>query len=383
MTGTLAPEAPAEPQGGLTWQKLFLGDWSRIVRDPLDVYRILFVAGTVVWGLSGRPVAVLVAAGAVLLLARFIDLPRFYDFSLIVILVLVAWGEVLGLYDSWKGYDNVVHFTVPFLLTGMVYVILVRLGVLPELSDLKQVHQKFGFFLTAVLLGMAIGAGWEIVEWSLDEWAGSNLVGTATDTATDLIWDTMGATLSAIVLTLWSLGGHSLRRRPGAALAEQEVRQLPDAPRSMTPPGIDAGAPVVGRSEIEIAAAPEVAWDVLTAIDRWPSWNPAVRSVSVEGAIDEGSVFRWKAGPGTITSTITYIQEPRRIAWNGTTFGLRATHVHTFEPRGGGTFVTTEESWDGPVARLFPGRLRKQLGRSLRDGLQHLKAEAERRGPAP
>ncbi len=220
MTGTLAPEVRAEPQG-LTWQKLFLGDWSRIVRDPLDVYRILFVGGAVVWGLSGRPVAILVAASAVLLLARLIDLPRFYDFSLIVVMVLVAWGEVLGLYDSWKGYDNVVHFTVPFLLTGMVYVLLVRLGVLPELSDLKQVHQKFGFFLTAVMLGMAIGAGWEIVEWSLDEWAGSNLVGTATDTATDLIWDTMGATLSAIVLTLWSLGGHSLRRRPGAALADK------------------------------------------------------------------------------------------------------------------------------------------------------------------
>ena len=220
MSETTAQQAPTAARG-LTWQKLLLGDWSRIVRDPLDVYRILFVGGAVVWGLSGRPVAVLVAASAVLLLARLIDLPRFYDFSLIVVMVLVAWGEVLGLYDSWKGYDNVVHFTVPFLLTGMVYVLLVRLGVLPELSDLKQVHQKFGFFLTAVMLGMAIGAGWEIIEWSLDEWAGSNLVGTATDTATDLIWDTMGATLSAIVLTLWSLGGHSLRRRPGAALADK------------------------------------------------------------------------------------------------------------------------------------------------------------------
>jgi uncharacterized membrane protein YjdF len=220
VTGTLAPQAPAQTQG-LTWQKLFLGDWSRLVRDPLDVYRILFIAGTVVWGLSGRPVTVLVAASVVLMLARVISLPRFYDFSLIVIMVLIAWGEVLGVYDSWKGYDNVVHFTVPLLLTGMVYLLLVRLGVLPELSDLTQVHQKFGFFLIAVMLGMAIGAGWEIVEWSLDEWAGANLVGTATDTATDLIWDTMGATGSAIILTLWSLGGHSLKRRPGAALADK------------------------------------------------------------------------------------------------------------------------------------------------------------------
>ena len=220
MTDSLAPRAQAEPRG-LTWQKVFLGDWSRLVRDPLDVCRILFIAGTILWGLSGRPVTVLVAASLLLLLARVISLPRFYDFSLLVVMVLIAWGEVLGLYDSWKGYDNVVHFTVPLLLTGMIYLLLVRLGVLPELSDLTQVHQKFGFFLTAVMLGMAIGAGWEIIEWSLDEWAGANLVGTATDTATDLIWDTMGATGSALILTLWSLGGHSLRRRPGADLANK------------------------------------------------------------------------------------------------------------------------------------------------------------------
>ena len=220
MSGTIAQPAP-EAAGRLTWQKLVLGDWSRLVRDPLDVARVVFILATIGWGLTGRPVTVLVAASLVLVLARIVSLPRFYDFSLIVVLVLIGWGEVLGWYDSWRFYDNVVHFTVPLLMTGMIYLLFVRLGVLPELSALTQVHQKFGFFLTAVALGMAIGAGWEIIEWSLDEWAGANLVGSATDTATDLIWDTMGATGSAIILTLWSLGGHSLRRRPGAALADK------------------------------------------------------------------------------------------------------------------------------------------------------------------
>lgn len=67
---------------------------------------------------------------------------------------------------------------------------------------------------------------------------------------------------------------------------------------------INESAPVVGRSAIEIAANPEVAWNVLTAIGRWPDWNPAVKSVPFEEGIDEGSEFRWKAGPGTIWSTI-------------------------------------------------------------------------------
>lgn len=142
---------------------------------------------------------------------------------------------------------------------------------------------------------------------------------------------------------------------------------------------IDEGAPVVGSSEIEIAAAPEVAWDVLTAIGRWPNWNPTVTSVSFEGEIAPGSAFRWKAGPGTITSTIQVVEPLRRIAWTGNWFGVKAIHVHTFEPRDGGTLVTSEESYDGVVARLLRGRLQKVLDGALESGLQRLKAEAERR----
>ena len=47
---------------------------------------------------------------------------------------------------------------------------------------------------------------------------GSHLVISTTDTATDLIWDTIGAAASALILVLWSLGNHSLKRRPGSQL---------------------------------------------------------------------------------------------------------------------------------------------------------------------
>ena len=138
-------------------------------------------------------------------------------------------------------------------------------------------------------------------------------------------------------------------------------------------------APVVGASEIEIAATPEAVWQVLTAIDRWPSWNPQVKSASLEGGLEEGAEFRWKAGPGTIVSRLTDVQAPHRIAWTGKSMGLKAIHVHTLEERNGGTLVKTEESYDGLVARLFSGRLRKMLDGALNDGLRHLKTEAERR----
>jgi carbon monoxide dehydrogenase subunit G len=154
-----------------------------------------------------------------------------------------------------------------------------------------------------------------------------------------------------------------------------------EAESSHSKPGseINERAPVVGRDEIEIAASPEAVWDVLTAIDRWPSWNPDVKSVSFHGDIKTGSRFRWKAGPGTITSTIQDVEAPRRIAWTGKTLGIKAIHVHDLEPRNGRTLVRTTESYDGLVARVFKRPLQRTLDAALQSGLQHLKVEIERR----
>jgi hypothetical protein len=220
VSQTIASPAPVQARG-LTWQKLILGDWTRFVRDPLDVCRMLFIVATIVWGLLGHSVTGLIAASFIILLARAVSLPRFYDLSVIVVMVLLAWGSAIGLYGSWGFYDNVVHFIVPLLTTGMIYILLIRLGVVPELRDLTTLPQKFGFFLTVLALGMAIGAGWEVIEWLLDQMSDVGRVGSADDTATDLISDTLGSALSALILVLWSLGGHSLTRRPGAELAHK------------------------------------------------------------------------------------------------------------------------------------------------------------------
>ena len=144
--------------------------------------------------------------------------------------------------------------------------------------------------------------------------------------------------------------------------------------------GINRQAPVVGASEIEIAAAPEAVWDVLTAFERWPSWNQDVKSMSVEGPVAAGLVFRWKAGPGTITSTVQLVEPPRLLAWTGKTLGIKAIHFWHLEPREGKTFVRTEESYEGVVARLLRGSLQKTLDAALADGLRSLKAEVERSG---
>jgi Polyketide cyclase / dehydrase and lipid transport len=138
-------------------------------------------------------------------------------------------------------------------------------------------------------------------------------------------------------------------------------------------------APAVGSAEIEVVADPDVVWEVLTAIEAWPGWNPDVTSASLEGELAEGSRFRWRSGRTTITSTLERVDRPRLIAWTGRAFGLRAIHVYKLDPYAGHTRVSSDESWEGPVAQIFRRRMQKTLERAMEAGLIYLKEEAERR----
>jgi hypothetical protein len=111
--------------------------------------------------------------------------------------------------------------------------------------------------------------------------------------------------------------------------------------------------------------------------------EPQVKSMSFDGPLAPGSEFRWKAGQGTIVSTLQQVDPPRRITWLGRTMSIEAVHEWRLEPQDGETFVEAEETYSGLVARLFRGQPQKTLEKALEEGLQHLKLEAERRAGAP
>lgn len=141
--------------------------------------------------------------------------------------------------------------------------------------------------------------------------------------------------------------------------------------------------PVRSRRTIEISAPPEVVWNALTDFERWQEWNPQVKSMSFGGPVAPDSEFRWKAGPGTIVSTLEQVEPPRFVRWRGRTMSIKAIHEWRLEPRDGRTMVETEETYSGLLAWLFRGQLQRMLDQALEDGLGHLKREAERRHAAP
>jgi uncharacterized membrane protein HdeD (DUF308 family) len=197
-------------------RRLIYGDWTWLVRDGLDVLRLAFIAGTIVFAIQGRSTAVALTAGsAVLLIARVIDLPRWFDFGLVVAMTLIAYGTALSLYGGWFYYDKIVHGLSPIGYVPVLYIVLVRLGVVPDPGRAireRRAAQISGIFIVTLAVGVAVGGFYESVEWFEDKFLGGHFVGGLWDTETDLLCDEGGSLIGAGFLTVWALRGWTSRR---------------------------------------------------------------------------------------------------------------------------------------------------------------------------
>lgn len=204
----------------MTSRELVLGDWTPVVRDPLDLLRGVFVVGAVALAAAGHSGAIpLAVAAAAVVGIRFLDLPRPFDLAFILAMALTGWGEALRFYDRFAYYDVFVHLLVPLFGAPCVYIALARLDTLPDPADaLGSKRHLAGIFVVTLALGLAIGAVWEILEWSSDEALGSNLSLGQSDTIGDLVADGAGAVCGGLFLVAWTaFGWGTVRRLPGGA----------------------------------------------------------------------------------------------------------------------------------------------------------------------
>ena len=202
---------------------LLLGDWHGPIRDPLGLLRVAYIAGVpLVWWLRGDfPLNLTVSALAVTAV-RFLLLPRAYDLAFVVGFGLTGWGDALGLYERISWYDLVVHTLASFLFAPVLYILLARADVLPDLRQVATPHHFVGIFVVTLALGLAAGAVWEMAEYTSDRFLGSNLAKSEQDTATDLMVDGAGAAAGGALLVVWAVyGWGSVRRIPGEHDTEQ------------------------------------------------------------------------------------------------------------------------------------------------------------------
>ena len=194
---------------------IFLGDWHPVLRDPLDLFRLSFVVGSVVFSLQGDGHAStqLALTAVAVFLARMVDLPRIFDWGFCVAMAFNGWGDALHLFVDWAWYDNVVHVTLPCFVAPMVYIGLSRVDAVPEPALVRLSPKRlFGMGLIVFCIGVTAVTVYEVYEWIAVRWLDQNLFISYADTIADISDGFLGSAVGALLLCLWALGRFPSRR---------------------------------------------------------------------------------------------------------------------------------------------------------------------------
>ena len=119
--------------------------------------------------------------------------------------------------------------------------------------------------------------------------------------------------------------------------------------------GTTSGAPIEVRNAAVIHAPAERVWDLLTDVERWPSWWRACRWVRLESPTSAASVvFRWKAHPVELRSAVVKSDRPHSFAITADGRGVHAERTFTLRttPDGSSTLVISHETQVGALPWL-------------------------------
>jgi hypothetical protein len=92
------------------------------------------------------------------------------------------------------------------------------------------------------------------------------------------------------------------------------------------------------RTEIDINASPEKAWEVLTDFDRFPQWNPFIRQISGSPEIGAKLKIQLQTSRGksrTYRPTVTKVEPNHELRWFGKSIipGIfNGERIFTIEP---------------------------------------------------
>jgi uncharacterized protein YndB with AHSA1/START domain len=106
--------------------------------------------------------------------------------------------------------------------------------------------------------------------------------------------------------------------------------------------------------EVQIAAPPEVVFDLWTNLDRMHEWIRGMTGVEDRnGPVDVvGSTYVVRFGPVRSLTEVIEADRPRRFATKFGNFYLRGRNRTTFEPDGGGTRLSQTFETEGLIPAI-------------------------------
>ena len=138
---------------------------------------------------------------------------------------------------------------------------------------------------------------------------------------------------------------------------------------------INENASIRDRQSIIINAPIEKVWDILTAVEQWPTWNKEIKSANCPSPVSEGVKFDWHIRLTTFQSYFQAVNKPTLLSWTGKSNFMKSIFVWNLEASDQQTIVTVEESIEGFVIPLFNNH--SKLHDILIDWLNALKRKSE------
>jgi hypothetical protein len=215
--GTTAVSSKAPSTFRKALDLIFVGDWHPYLRDSLDVFRLTFPVGAVIFLIQGDGDAFvrLLLPGVLVLVVRALNIPRPIDWVFCIAMAFQGWGNALQLFTELSWYDNTVHITLPMSLAPILYIGFSRIDIVPDPAErVGGGSEVLGMALITMCLGVTAASGYEIYEWVVDNWFGQHLFIAEGDTVNDIADGFLGAAIGGLFLAAWAEFRYTSRRFP-------------------------------------------------------------------------------------------------------------------------------------------------------------------------
>ena len=133
-----------------------------------------------------------------LMLPRFVGMRARADIMVSVTVLVAAWSNVVDLYRSLWWWDIPVHVILAGAMSVVAYLLLAHRGMVRAPG--APGFTATGAVVLTTVLGLALGALWEMVEWFGYAYLADDIYVTYGDTIGDMVAGGVGAALAGLLM---------------------------------------------------------------------------------------------------------------------------------------------------------------------------------------
>ncbi|MFB8191265.1 hypothetical protein ACFC14_18260 [Microbacterium sp. NPDC055988] len=165
--------------------------------DAVRVIGVLSVLVAAIWSMP-TDAGILALTTPALMLPRALGMRGGVDLAVGVIVLVAGASNVFDLYRTVPGWDLVVHFVCTGAIAATGYTVLARLGVVVP-QGAPEFRPRIPIVLCTIL-GLAVSAVWEMIEWAGRTFVTAEIFVTYQDTIGDMALGGLGALAAGVLV---------------------------------------------------------------------------------------------------------------------------------------------------------------------------------------